>query len=102
MSGKEDFMYFSEHIEELSEKYKGRYIAIKNKEVIGDYSSFDYALEDCLKKHDSGSFIIQKAIKKPQEYYFGYNPYANFGQRFDYHEKRPERMVCTTMDVEED
>lgn len=55
-----EFQYYLEHQNELVEKYNGKYIVIKNQQVI---SVFDNEL-DAIKKtstdHELGTFLVQK------------------------------------------
>jgi hypothetical protein len=57
---KREFQYYLDHQEDLVQKYEGRFIVIKNEEVIGDYPSALSAVQETAKKHELGSFLIQK------------------------------------------
>ena len=54
-----EFQYYLEHQLKLVEMYKGRYIVIKGKKIIGDYASRIVACRETKKNHELGSFIIQ-------------------------------------------
>lgn len=56
---KNQYEYYKNNIEELSKKYLGKHIVIKNMQVIGAYGSFGEALNNTLKDHEIGTFIIQ-------------------------------------------
>ena len=53
---KKDFEYFIEHYQELYHKF----IAIKNKTVLGVYNSEIAAMDDISKQYPLGTFIIQE------------------------------------------
>jgi hypothetical protein len=55
-----EFEYYLNHQNELIEKYEGRFIVIKNEQVIGDYSSRIEAYKETKKTHKLGTFIIQQ------------------------------------------
>ncbi len=58
----EDFNYYLEHREELLDKYYGRYIVIKNSQVIGDFDSEQEAFETASNNHEVGTFLIQHCV----------------------------------------
>ena len=58
-----NYRYFVSHLDELCQKYEGKYLAIKNEEVIGDYSSFDEAFCETEKVEELGTFLIQYCSK---------------------------------------
>lgn len=60
----EQYKYYSDNIEELSKKYFNKYVVIKDFEVIGSYDDFDIALNETVKKHEPGTFIIQLCTGK--------------------------------------
>lgn len=57
-----ELTYFKEHQDELVQEYLGRFIVIKNQEVIGDYDSELEALEETQKEHETGTFLIQHCL----------------------------------------
>jgi len=59
---RKEYDYFTSNLEELLPKYSGRYIAIKNETVIGDYESFDDAYVNTAKAEALGTFIIQHCV----------------------------------------
>lgn len=58
-----NYKYFTSHLDELCKKYEGRYLAIKDEKVIGNYSSFDEAFCETEKKEELGTFLIQYCSK---------------------------------------
>ena len=57
---KDEFKYYIKHQDELVNKYNGKFIVIKNQEVIGDYESELEAIEETSKKEKLGTFLVQK------------------------------------------
>jgi hypothetical protein len=66
--GMNDFHWYLDHQEELVKRYNGRVLAIRNCEVIGDYSNEDEALGETLKRLKMGQFIIQFCSPGPDAY----------------------------------
>jgi hypothetical protein len=54
-----DYKWFLENYKMLYEQYGVSYLAIKNKTVLGSYSSYAEALHETEKSEPIGSFIIQ-------------------------------------------
>ena len=57
---KQEFEYFLKHQKEFAEKYNGKYIVIKNKQVIGVFDSELEAVEETSKNEKMGTFLVQK------------------------------------------
>jgi len=57
---KDEFEYFLENQKEFAEKYSGKFIVIKNRQVIGIYDSEIEAVEESSKKEKMGTFLVQK------------------------------------------
>ena len=55
----DEFNYYLDHQKELLGQYEGRYLVIKNQQVIGDYGSRIEAYRETKKTHALGTFIIQ-------------------------------------------
>ena len=54
-----DFDFYLEHQDELITKYNGKYIVIKNGQVLGAYSSDIEAVDETSKVHEIGTFLVQ-------------------------------------------
>ena len=65
---KKNYDYFNANLEQLLSQYKGRYIAIKEETVIGDYNSFEDAYNNLCEKEEIGTFIIQHCISEAEQY----------------------------------
>ncbi len=54
-----DYKWYKDNYEDLSRLYKNRYIAIKNKKVLGDYSTFSEGVLATKASEEMGTFIVQ-------------------------------------------
>ena len=63
-----EFEYYLNHQDELVEKYNGKFIVVKNSEVIGAYDSELKAVEETTKKHELGTFLVQKCEPGEESY----------------------------------
>lgn len=63
-----DFAWFKANYDELSEKYNGKYIAIKDKTVLGDYTSYGEAVRQTELFEKRGTYIVQKCNGKESGY----------------------------------
>ena len=61
----DEFEHYLEHRIDLAEKYDGRYIVIKNRNVIGDYDTRRVAIETTMKTQALGTFLVQKCSSDP-------------------------------------
>jgi hypothetical protein len=59
-----EFLWFESNEQELLRRYFGRYIVIKDEQVIGDYGSRKVARHETLKQHKPGTFIIHLCEEK--------------------------------------
>lgn len=55
-----EFQFYIEHQQELVEKYNGKYLVIKNQQVIGIYNTEIEAIKQSSKEHELGTFLVQK------------------------------------------
>ena len=63
-----EFEYYTEHQKELVEKYEGKFVVIKNQKIIGAYDSEIEAYEEAQKKHELGTFLIQRVESGVENY----------------------------------
>jgi len=63
-----EFKYYLEHQKELINKYNGKYVVIKNLEVIGAYDSELEAVQKTAEKHELGTFLVQKCEPGSESY----------------------------------
>ncbi|PKL35840.1 MAG: hypothetical protein CVV44_20190 [Spirochaetae bacterium HGW-Spirochaetae-1] len=60
-----EYSYFNEHRKEFVEKYKGKFIVIKDNDVLGVYDTIQDALTITTQKYPVGSFLVQECV--PEE-----------------------------------
>lgn len=65
---KKEFEYYIEHQMELVKQYNGKFIVIKDKTVIGAYDEEVDAIKETTKKHDLGTFLVQKCDPGVENY----------------------------------
>ena len=56
----DEFEYYLAHQAELVEKYNGRFVVIKDDDIIGVYDDEIVAITETQKTHELGSFLVQK------------------------------------------
>ena len=61
-----EFKYYLKHQVELAAKYQGRYIVIKNGEVLGDYGTAVEAVRETAPAHEPGTFLVQRCDADPE------------------------------------
>jgi len=65
---KDEFDFYLKNQEELVSKYKGRFVVIKNQEVIGNYHNQVEAINETSKNHELGTFIVQQCLPGSSNY----------------------------------
>lgn len=73
-----EFKYYLEHQTELVNKYNGKYIVLKDFQVIGAYDSEIEAIEKSRQKHELGTFLVQKCEPGDTSYTQTYHSRAVF------------------------
>ncbi len=68
-----DFQYYLSHQDELVKKYNGKFIIIKDAQVIGSYDDELTAINETAKLHELGTFLVQKCDPGPNNYYQTYH-----------------------------
>lgn len=63
-----DFEFYVAHQAEMVEKYDGKYIAIKDGEVLGVYDDELAAVTETEKTHELGTFLVQRVSEGDDEY----------------------------------
>ena len=63
-----EFQYFLDHQKELTKEYAGKFVVIKNENVIGVYGSETEAFVESQKQHELGTFLIQECKLGPEVY----------------------------------
>lgn len=55
-----EFDFFLKNQKALVEKYRGKYIVVKGKKVLGSYSDLTSAINETSKTEELGTFLVQK------------------------------------------
>jgi hypothetical protein len=63
-----EFKYYLEHQDELVKKYNGKFIVIKDCEVIGVFDSELEAVNKTAEKYELGTFLVQKCEPGAESY----------------------------------
>jgi len=63
-----EFNYYLERQDELVKKYNGKFIVIKNCEVLGAFDSELEAIEKTAEQHELGTFLVQKCEPGNESY----------------------------------
>lgn len=57
---RKEFKYYIANQEQLAKEYNGKFIVIKNSQVIGAYDSELEAINETVKQYELGTFLVQK------------------------------------------
>jgi hypothetical protein len=68
VSLEKEFDYYVKNQAKLAKKYNGKYIVIKNQEVIGVFESEIEAVEKTSANHELGTFLVQKCEPGKESY----------------------------------
>jgi hypothetical protein len=63
-----EFKYYLENQQELVKKYNGKYLVIRDNDVIGAYDKESDALFKSEEKYPLGTFLIQKCTPGDEAY----------------------------------
>ncbi len=73
-----EFQYYLDHQIELAKKYEGKYIVIKNQQVLGAYDDEVKAIKATSKNHELGTFLVQRCTPDPDSTVQTYHSRAHF------------------------
>jgi hypothetical protein len=73
-----EFEYYLQNQEELLQKYEGKFVVIKDDAVIGVYETELEAVEETSKKHELGTFLVQKCEPGSESYTYTYHSRVAF------------------------
>lgn len=73
-----EFRYYLAHEKELTTLYKGKFVVIKNCQVIGSYDSEFEAITETAKQHELGTFLVQKCEPGTNSYMHMYHSRVAF------------------------
>ena len=63
-----EFEFYLSHQDEMVRKYDGKYIVIKNGNVLGVYDDALSAVTETQNSHELGTFLVQKVSEGDAEY----------------------------------
>ena len=63
-----DFDYFTDNYKDLFDKYGHKFLAIKDKTVLGAYDSVHDAIDNLSSKYEVGTYIIQECTDDDSAY----------------------------------
>ena len=61
-----EYKYFDQNRKEFIKKYKGKYIVLKDNDILGVYDSMPEAISETTKEHELGSFLVQQCVPEEQ------------------------------------
>ena len=64
----QEFEFYLAHQDEMVKKYDGKYIVIKNGEVLGEYDDELNAVTQTKKSYELGTFLVQKVSQGDADY----------------------------------
>lgn len=73
-----EFKFYLDHQAELVEKFNGKFLVIKDEEVIGVYDSENAAYFETEKIHPAGTFLIQFCEAGDKSYTQTYHSRVSF------------------------
>ena len=59
-----EILYYEKNKRKFKELYDGKYIVIKDKEIIGIYDSHNEAYDNTVSTYEVGTFIIKHIVKR--------------------------------------
>ena len=65
---KQEFEYYLANQEEFVKQYKGKFLVIKDKKIVGVYNSEIEAYTDSVQKYELGTFLIQECQPGSENY----------------------------------
>jgi hypothetical protein len=67
---KQEFEYYLAHKADFLAKYKGKFIVLKDKQVIGTFDNRLTAIQETMKSHPLGSFLVQHVTESGEQMRF--------------------------------
>lgn len=64
----QEFKYYLENQDKLVSKFNGKYLIIKNCEVVGAFETLQLAYDNATKKYELGTFLIQHCFPGVDSY----------------------------------
>lgn len=74
-----EFEFFLKNQKVLVEKYKGKYVVIKNEKILGAYDTLTEAVEKTSRCEELGTFLVQKCVPTRKAYVQTYHSRVALG-----------------------
>jgi hypothetical protein len=68
MALEKEFKYFLDNHDALVKQYQGKFVVVKDCQVIGAYDGELEAVKETSKKHELGTFLVQKCEPGSESY----------------------------------
>ena len=78
-----EFEFYLDHQEEMVNQYDGKYIVIKDKQVLGAYDDELAAVTQTKKTHELGTFLVQKVSQGTGAYSQTFHSRVVFSTTYD-------------------
>ena len=75
----DEFQYYLDHQAEFVERYEGKVIVLKNHEVIGAFGSEGEAVRETSKRHELGTFLVQRCLAGDEAYTRTFHSHVSVG-----------------------
>lgn len=62
-----NFQYYMDNRDELNSKYPGKFLVIKDEQVVGVFDDQVTAFTETTREHEPGTFIVQQALPEAPE-----------------------------------
>lgn len=63
-----EFQYYLQNQDKLVKEYKGKFIVIKDQQVVGVHNDKKSAYDESVKKYELGTFLIQECLPGKENY----------------------------------
>ena len=73
-----EFKFFLANQQELVEKYEGKFVVIKNSDILGAYDSEIEAIEKTSREHEPGTFLVQRCEIGTESYTYTFHSRVAF------------------------
>ena len=61
-----EYKYFNDNRKSFIKKYKGKFIVLKDNNVLGIYDSMPEAISETTENHELGTFLVQQCVPEEQ------------------------------------
>ena len=65
-----EFEFYQKNKESILSKYENRFVVILNDQIIGIYDDRIEAIDETIKTHELGTFLVQHAVRGDDEAFF--------------------------------